>query len=121
MGSPSITRSHLYAAKYGVLRRNDEIAGEGKLEAAAQRDALDGRDGRYLQSFDRAIGSIDFRDRGAEPIHVVMGPLPQVGVQAEVGSFRLDHRNTNVAFARVMNRVPKDIPKICDQGGCAAD
>ncbi len=50
------SRSHLYAAKDGVLRRNDEIAGEGKLEAAAKRDALDGRDGRHLQSFDRAIG-----------------------------------------------------------------
>jgi NAD(P)-dependent dehydrogenase (short-subunit alcohol dehydrogenase family) len=67
------SRSHLYAAKDGVLRRNDEIAGEGKLEAAAKRDALDGRDGRYLQSFDRAIGYIDFRDRGAEPIHVLIG------------------------------------------------
>jgi len=50
------SRSHLYAAKDGVLRRHDEIADEGKLEAAAKRDALDGRDGRYLQSFDRAIG-----------------------------------------------------------------
>jgi hypothetical protein len=28
-------------------------------------------------------------------------------LQAEVGSFRLDHQNTNVAFAHVMNRLPK--------------
>jgi hypothetical protein len=29
-----------------------------------------------------------------------------MGAEAEVGSFRLDHQNTDVAFARVMNRLP---------------
>lgn len=106
------SRSHLYAAKDGVLHRNNEIASEGKLEAAAKRDVLDGRNGRYLQSFDSAILLIDFRDKGAEPIHVLMGPLPQVGAEAEVGSFRVDHQNTNVAFARVTHRVPKTFRKL---------
>jgi hypothetical protein len=32
-------------------------------------------------------------------------------LQAEVGSFRLD-QNTNVAFARVMNRLPKTFWKL---------
>ena len=50
---------------------------------------LDCRDGGHSQRFHRAVGQIEFRDKGAEPIDVLPRPLAHVAPEAEVRSLRL--------------------------------
>jgi len=58
------SRRHLHATEDGVFRGDNEVASKSKFETAAKRDSLDCRDGGHSQRLDRAIGQIDFRDKG---------------------------------------------------------
>jgi len=100
------------ATQDGILRGDNEVAGESKFETAAKRDSLDCRDGGHPQRFNRAIGQIDFRDKGTEPVDVLAGPFPHLAPETEVRPLRLDHQNADIALAGVMNRLPKTFRKL---------
>ena len=83
-----------------------------KFETAAKRDSLDCRDGGHSQRLDRAVGQIEFRDKGAELIDILPRPLAHLVPEAEVRSLGLDHQNTDITFACAMNRLPKTFRKL---------
>ena len=80
-----------------------------KFETAAKRDSLDCRDGGHSQRLDRAVGQIEFRDKGAE---LIDRPLAHRVPEAEGRSLGLDHQNTDITFACAMNRLPKTFRKL---------
>jgi hypothetical protein len=100
-------RRHLDAAEHGVFGGDDEVAIESQLEAAAECHTLDRGDGPNPQRLDRAIRQVDFGDESAKPIDVLARPFAHLAAKAEMRSLRPDHQNTDIAFAGIMDRVPK--------------
>ena len=101
----------LHATEDGVIGGYNEVAVESELETTAKRDPLDRGDRRHPERFDGAIRQIDLGHKGAKPIDVFAGPFPHLASEAEVRSLRFDQHNADVAFARVMDSLPKTFRK----------
>ena len=76
-----------------------------------KRASLYSRDGGHPQSLNRAVGKIGLGDKSTEPVDVLAGPFADLASEAEVWPLRLDHQNTDIALACLMNRLAKTFRK----------
>src|SRR5882757_3163346 len=100
-----------HATEGGVLRRNEKIARQRKLEAAAECDALHHRYCRYLQHFDSTIRDVHLRDERSEPVDVLAWPFAHFAAEAEVRPLRANDKHTYVAFAGLTHCDPQSLRK----------
>src|SRR5260370_15911606 len=76
----------LFRSQYGVLRRDDKVAPQGKLVAAAHAPAVDHGDDREGQA----------ADRHGKPLHAVV-PHRRIGPDRK--STRLNSSHTLISYA----------------------
>ena len=97
--------------KIGILGRDEKIAGQRKLETAAEGDALHHGHRRDLQHLDGAIRDVDFRDERAEPVDVLARPFANFAAEAEMRPLGANHQHADIAFAGLVNRVAQTSAK----------
>jgi hypothetical protein len=77
-------RRNFDATEGRILGGNKKIAGQRKLEPAAECDAPHHGDGRYLEHFNSAIGSVYLSHERSEPVHILSRPFAHFAAEAEV-------------------------------------